>query len=141
MASLTSGSWAIAGVHSTGIVDGSRVHESVKISGGVKIASLKMTVTGGSVPAGGIPFPAIGKMGMVRNLNHIMIQGSNILTSGVHYEVRISGSVDTTRNFKMVAFQPTFSSGAVATIFASGNALATTAVLPQVTFFVEAQGW
>ncbi len=141
MASLTSGSWAVAGVHSTGLVDGNKVSESVRIAGGIKFASLKLTVTGGSVPAGGIPFPAIGKMGMVRNLNHIMIQGSNILTSGVHYEVRISGSIDTTRNFKMVAFQPTTSSGALASIFASGNALATTAVLPQVTWFVEAQGW
>ena len=132
MASLGSGSWTIAYRNGDRSLDTS-------ITNRKKYVSLKLTLASGEVPAGGVPMPGYGSVGLVRNLDgyilhHHMAAASGRLTST---GVNIQWTLNTSGN-KALPIRSVLVSGANQSSF---KLLATTVTLPAQVLYCTAVGW
>src|SRR3990172_9466000 len=80
--------WTVAGRYATGA---GKIHESMSIRGKKKYVELKLSLASGLYPAGGVPLPVAGTVGMVRNLDGYILHhpasasSGDILTSGTNF--------------------------------------------------------
>lgn len=131
MAALTSGSWTIA------YRNGDRNADTV-ITNRKKYVSLKLTLASGEVPAGGVPLPGAGSVGLVRNLDSYILQHAAALATARMTSTQPNLLWSLTTGNKLLPIRSVLVSGANQSAF---KLLATTVTIKSQSFYVQAVGW